>query len=76
MERIKLRYNIQPEIDEGALGMIQQETSGIVNVDDILKVYRAVPKMVEVEKVVEKVVEKIVQVPHFVTIENTKNEIV
>lgn len=40
-----------------------------MDVDDILKVYRTVPKIVEVEKVVEKVVEKIVEVPKFITAE-------
>jgi hypothetical protein len=42
----------------------------IVDIDDILKVYRVVPKIVEVEKVVEKIVEKIVEVPKLVPIEN------
>lgn len=32
----------------------------IVDVDDILKVYRVTPKIVEVEKIVEKVVERII----------------
>lgn len=39
----------------------------VVDVDDILRVYRTVPKIVEVEKVIEKVVQKIVEVPKFVT---------
>lgn len=38
----------------------------VVDIDDILKVYRTVPKIVEVEKVVEKIVEKIVEVPKLV----------
>lgn len=41
----------------------------VVDVDDILKVYRTVPKIVEVEKVIEKVVEKIVEVPKLVPTE-------
>lgn len=39
----------------------------VVDIDDILKVYRTVPKIVEVEKIVEKVVEKIVEVPKLVS---------
>lgn len=76
MERIKIKTGVQPEIDEGVIGMIRKEVLDLVDVDDILKVYRTVPKIVEVEKVIEQVVEKIVQVPHFVTIENTRNEII
>ncbi len=38
--------------------------------------YRVVPKIVEVEKVVEQVVEKIVPVPHFVTFQVNNTEIV
>lgn len=49
--------------------MIQQEIMDVVNVDDILKVFRVVPKMVEVEKIVEKVVEKIVEVPQIMPVE-------
>lgn len=56
--------------------MIRQEVMDFVDVEDILKVYRVVPKIVEVERVVEQLVEKIVPVPHFVTIENTKTDIV
>lgn len=41
---------------------------GIVNVDDILKVFRVVPKIVEVEKVIEKVVEKVVEVPQVIPV--------
>lgn len=33
-------------MDEGVLGMISAEIMGIVNVDDILKVFRPVPKIV------------------------------
>ena len=55
--------------------MIRQEIMDFVDVEDILKVYRVVPKIVEVERVVEQLVEKIVPVPHFVTIENTKTDI-
>lgn len=42
--------------------MIRQEIMDFVDVEDILKVYRVVPKIVEVERVVEQLVEKIVPV--------------
>ena len=40
--------------------MINQEIMGVVDVDDILKGFRVVPKIVEVEKIVEKIVDRIV----------------
>ena len=42
---------------------------GVVDVDDILKVFRVVPKIVEVEKLVEKVVDRIIEVPQVVPVE-------
>jgi hypothetical protein len=48
----------------------------VVDVEEILRVYRTVPKIVEVEKVVEQVVEKIVPVPHYVAVERTHTDIV
>ena len=49
--------------------MINQEIMGVVDVDDILKVFRVVPKIVEVEKIVEKIVDRIVEVPQVVPVE-------
>ena len=49
--------------------MINQEILGIVDVDDTLKVFRVVPKIVEVEKIVEKIVERVIEVPQVVAIE-------
>ena len=40
------------DIDEGIIGMINAEIMGVINVDDILKVFRVVPKIVEVEKII------------------------
>jgi hypothetical protein len=40
----------------------------VVNVDDILKVFRVNTKIVEVEKIVEKIVEKLVEVQKTVII--------
>jgi hypothetical protein len=42
---------------------------GIVNVDDILKVFRIVPKIVEVEKIIEKITERVVEVPQVISVE-------
>lgn len=56
--------------------MINQEIMDIVNVDDILKVFRVVPKIVEVEKIVEKIVDRIVEVPQIVPVEKIIEKIV
>ena len=69
LEKLKLKYGAVLDIDEGVIGMINQEILGVVSVDDILKVFRVVPKIVEVEKVVEKIVERVVEVPQVVAIE-------
>ena len=63
LEKIKNRYGAVLDIDEGVIGMINQEILGIVSVDDILKVFRSAPKIVEVEKIIEKIVERIVELP-------------
>ena len=60
MEKIKRKTGIVLEMDEGVVGMINQEIMGVVDVDDILKIFRIVPKIVEVEKIVEKIVERVV----------------
>lgn len=49
--------------------MINQEIMGVIDVDDVLKIFRIVPKIVEVEKIVEKVVERMVEVPQVIPIE-------
>jgi hypothetical protein len=69
VEKLKIKTGAVPEMDEGVLEMIRHEIMGVVNVDDILKVFKVVPKIVEVEKIVEKVVERIVEVPQIVTID-------
>ena len=43
--------------------MIERELTGIINIDDVIAVFRSVPKIVEVEKIVEKIVERLVEVP-------------
>lgn len=49
--------------------MIKAEIMDIVNVDDILKIFRVVPKIVEVEKIVEKIVDRVIEVPQVVPVE-------
>jgi hypothetical protein len=46
----------------------------VVDVDDILKVYRPVPKIVEVPKIIEKVVDNIVRIPEKYTTNQSKTE--
>lgn len=48
LEKLKVRTNSVLNIDEGVIGMIRQEIMGVVDVDDILKVFRSVSKIVEV----------------------------
>lgn len=46
----KLKARLGPgqvlDLDEGVIGMINAEILNVVNVDDILKVFRVVPKIV------------------------------
>jgi hypothetical protein len=48
----------------------------VVDVDDILKVYRPVPKIVEVPKIIEKVVDNIVRIPEKYTTNQLKTEFI
>lgn len=56
--------------------MINQEIMGVVDVDDILKVFKVVPKIVEVERIVEKIVDRVVEVPQVVSVEKVIERIV
>lgn len=76
LEKLRRRTGAVLEIDEGIIGMINQEIMGVVDVDDILKVFRVVPKIVEVEKIVEKIVDRIVEVPQIVPVEKVIEKIV
>jgi hypothetical protein len=38
--------------------MIRGELEGMVDVDDVLRVFRSIPKIVEIEKIVEKELSK------------------
>ena len=49
---------------------------GVVDVDDILKVFRTVPKIVEVDKIIQKVIEKVVEVPQVVTVEKVVEKVI
>ena len=68
--KLRAKFNIvdELEMDEGIFGMIKKELIGIVEIDDIVKIFRSVPKIVEVEKVVEKIVERVVEVPKVVPV--------
>jgi hypothetical protein len=48
LEKLKTKTGVVPEMDEGILEMVRQEIIGVVNVDDILKVFKVIPKIVEV----------------------------
>jgi len=76
LEKLKRKSGLVLEIDEGIIGMINQEIMGVVDVDDVLKVFRVVPKIVEVEKIVEKIVDRIVEVPEIVAVEKITEKIV
>ncbi len=76
LEKLKIKTGAVLEIDEGVIGMINEEIMGVVNVDDILKVFRVVPKIVEVEKIVEKVVDRVIEVPSVVTVDRIQEKIV
>lgn len=76
LEKLKLRTGAVLEMDEGVIGMINQEIMGVVDVDDILKVFRIVPKIVEVEKIIEKVVERVVEVPQVVPVEKVVEKVI
>ena len=65
---MKKRAGITPEIDDGVIGMIKKEIVDLVNVDDILKVFRVAHKIVEVEKIVEKIVDREIEIPQIVTV--------
>ena len=56
--------------------MIKAEIMDVVNVDDILKVFRVVPKIVEVEKIVEKIVDRVIEIPQVVPVEKIVEKIV
>lgn len=46
LEKVKRKTGVVLDIDEGVIGMINQEILGVINVEDILKVFRSVPKIV------------------------------
>lgn len=75
-EKIKRRTGQVFDIDEGVIGMINAEIMDVVNVDDILKVFRVVPKIVEVEKIVEKIVDRVIEIPMVVPVEKIIEKII
>jgi len=76
LEMVKRKTGIVLDIDEGVIGMINQEIMGVVSVDDILKVFRVVPKIVEVEKIIERIVERIVEVPQVIPVERYVEKVI
>jgi hypothetical protein len=76
LEKVKVKTGVVLEIDEGVIGMINAEIMDLVSVDDILKVFRVVPKIVEVEKVVEKVVDRVIEIPQVVPVEKIVEKII
>lgn len=52
--RLRDRSGLGLEIDEGLLGLINKEIGEFVDVEDVLRVFRSVPKILEVERIVEK----------------------
>lgn len=50
--KLKDKTGLELEIDDGLLKMIDAEIDGVVDPQDVLKVFRSVPKILEVEKVV------------------------
>ena len=46
LEKVRRRTGVVLEMDEGVIGMINKEIMGVVDVDDILKIFRVVPKIV------------------------------
>ena len=74
--KLKGRYNAVLDIDEGVIGMINQEIIDIVSVDDILKVFRTQARIVEVDRIVEKAVERVVEVPQVIPVERYVEKIV
>ena len=76
LEKLKRKTGAVLELDEGVIGMIKAEIMDVVNVDDILKVFRVVPKIVEVEKIVEKIVDRVIEIPQVVPVEKIVEKIV
>jgi hypothetical protein len=76
LEKLKLKHGAVLDIDEGVIGIINQEIMGFVSVDDILKVFRVVPKIIEVEKIIERIVERIVEVPLVVPVERYVEKVI
>ena len=74
--KLKLKTGAVLDIDEGVIGMIKAEIMDVVNIDDILKVFRVVPKIVEVEKIVEKIVDRVIEIPQVIPVEKICEKIV
>ncbi len=76
LELEKASKKVTLETSESLLAMIREEIGGIVDVEDVLRVFTVIPKIVEVEKIVEKVVERVVEVPQIVPVEKVVEKVV
>jgi hypothetical protein len=76
LEKVSKVPGVRLEIPESLLAMVREEVAGVVEVEDILRAFTVVPKIVEVEKIVEKIVERVVEVPQVVIVEKTVDKIV
>lgn len=52
--KVKLKTGVILEIDEGLLGMIKSELLDLINPDDIIGLFRTLPKILEVDRIVER----------------------
>ena len=67
--KLKAKSGLVLDLDEGVIGMIKAEIMDVVNIDDILKVFRVVTKIVQVEKIVEKIVDRVIEIPQVILVE-------
>lgn len=47
-----MKIGVVLKIDKGVIGMVKAKIIDFVNVDDIFKVFRVTPKIVDVEEIV------------------------
>lgn len=54
LTKVKAKTGVVLDIDEGLLAMIKSELLDLINPDDIIALFRGLPKILEVEKIVER----------------------
>lgn len=65
---MKVAYGVELGIDEGVIGMVRGELLDMVEIEDILAIFRPVPRVVEVPKFIEKVVSNLVTIPETIVL--------